>query len=213
MATQECREPNHTMDVESLPEAIRVLRGPRITLRPFQEADLPLRAEWMADGEISFLMTGRHADEDEQDAQAWWECHQDNPYTAALAIDDEDGEYLGDIDLFMENPSRRTYGLCIVIGDRSRWGRGYGSEALAALLRFAFDDLNASEMHINVFEFNTQAIRCYEKCGFYVADRLEQVFEHGGQRWSWLTMACTPDSFSEEARSGLSRGRSSGSAG
>ena len=56
-------------NVERVPEAIRILRGPRVTLRPFEEADLPLRAKWMADEGASFLMTGRHPDEDELDVQ------------------------------------------------------------------------------------------------------------------------------------------------
>ena len=193
------RDMKHT---EDLHRSVGTLRGQRIKLRPFTEEDLPRRASWVANEEVSFLMTGRHPDREDVDVDLWWECHQENPYTAVIAIEDEAGRVIGAVDLFVENLKQKSYGLYILIGDRAKWGKGYGSEALMTLLRFCFDELRASTMLLNVFEFNRRAVRCYEKCGFGVVSSVEQAFEHGGQRWRWLTMGCSPASFLRAASRG-----------
>ena len=55
--------------------------------------------------------------------------------------------------------------LGIVI-DRDHQGRGYGTDAVRALVGCAFDDLNLRRVELLVLDENAPAIRCYEKVGF-----------------------------------------------
>ncbi|MGO9603822.1 MAG: GNAT family N-acetyltransferase [Candidatus Binataceae bacterium] len=57
-------------------------------------------------------------------------------------------------------------GLGIMIGDKTCWGRGYGTDAMRILMRLAFDQLGLHRLWLHVYEFNTRAIASYEKCGF-----------------------------------------------
>ena len=76
----------------------------------------------------------------------------------------------------------------IGIGDRAYWGKGYGTDAMRVLLRYAFTELNLHRVTLGVFEYNARAIRSYEKAGFVVEGRSRQEMLRDGRRWDALTM-------------------------
>lgn len=65
-------------------------------------------------------------------------------------------------------------------------GKGYGTEALRLLLRYAFDELNLHRLTATVFEYNTAALRFFEKAGFVIEVRRRQALNRDGRRWDWL---------------------------
>ena len=69
----------------------------------------------------------------------------------------------------------------IGIGDRAYWGKGYGTDAMRVLLRYAFTELNLYRLSLNVFSYNTRAIRTYEKVGFVVEGRMREALLRDGQ--------------------------------
>ena len=69
----------------------------------------------------------------------------------------------------------------IGIGDRAYWGRGYGTDAMRVLLRYAFAELNLHRVSLNVFSYNQRAIRAYEKAGFVVEGCQRQALRRDGQ--------------------------------
>lgn len=76
----------------------------------------------------------------------------------------------------------------IAIGEREFWGKGYGTDAMRVLLRFAFTELNLRRVTLSVFEYNPRAIRSYEKVGFVHEGRERGVIERSGRRWDVLSM-------------------------
>jgi RimJ/RimL family protein N-acetyltransferase len=70
----------------------------------------------------------------------------------------------------------------IGIGKREDWGKGYGTDAMRAILRFAFAELNLHRVSLSVYAYNPRAIRSYEKAGFIVEGRLRQTVYRDGQR-------------------------------
>ncbi len=69
----------------------------------------------------------------------------------------------------------------IGIGDRAYWGRSFGTDAMRVLLRYAFTELNLYRLSLNVFSYNTRAIRTYEKVGFVVEGRMREALLRDGQ--------------------------------
>lgn len=55
----------------------------------------------------------------------------------------------------------------IGIGDPSERGRGYGSDAVRVLLRYAFLEMNLNRVGLEVMAYNTDAIRAYQAAGFH----------------------------------------------
>lgn len=62
--------------------------------------------------------------------------------------------------------------LGIVIGEPSVRGQGVGGRALDAFLTFAANDLALRRIWLRVVEFNTPAIKMYERAGFAQEGRL-----------------------------------------
>ena len=56
------------------------------------------------------------------------------------------------------------------------------------LVQYAFEKLNASIIELNVFDWNTSAIRCYEKTGFKINEAKSATFKVGDKEWLALNM-------------------------
>ena len=63
------------------------------------------------------------------------------------------------------------------IGDRENWGKGFGTDAMRILLRYAFTELNLQRVSLAVSELNDRAVRSYRKAGFSEEGRL-RGYEH-----------------------------------
>jgi RimJ/RimL family protein N-acetyltransferase len=76
----------------------------------------------------------------------------------------------------------------IGIGERELWGKGYGTDAMKVILRFAFQELNLRRVTLNTFEYNPRAIRSYEKAGFVHEGRERRWLFREGHRWDLIYM-------------------------
>jgi RimJ/RimL family protein N-acetyltransferase len=76
----------------------------------------------------------------------------------------------------------------IGIGDREYWGKGYGTQAMRLILRYAFTELNLRRVSLNVFGYNLRAIRSYEKLGFIHEGRKRGVLKRDGHRYELVFM-------------------------
>ena len=74
------------------------------------------------------------------------------------------------------------------IGDPHERGRGYGSEALGLILRYAFDELNLHRLMAITSDYNPGAVRFFERAGFAVEARQRQAQQRDGRRWDTLIM-------------------------
>jgi RimJ/RimL family protein N-acetyltransferase len=89
----------------------------------------------------------------------------------------------------------------IGLGEREYWGKGYGTDAMRLVLRYAFDELNLHRVSLAVFEYNPRAIRSYEKAGFVVEGRSRQFLNRDGRRWDLIYMGILREEW-EKAREG-----------
>lgn len=69
--------------------------------------------------------------------------------------------YLRDIDY---NNSKAEFG--IFIGEKNGLNKGYGTIAAKMIIKYGFNQLELNKIFLRVFEYNTLAIRSYEKAGF-----------------------------------------------
>lgn len=76
----------------------------------------------------------------------------------------------------------------IGVGEKEYWGKGYGSEAMQLILKYAFTELNLHRVQLTVFEYNPRAIHSYEKCGFRVEGKEPAVMLREGRRWDVINM-------------------------
>jgi RimJ/RimL family protein N-acetyltransferase len=63
----------------------------------------------------------------------------------------------------------------------SAWNRGYGSDAIASLVRFAFEEMNLRKLKISVFDYNERAKHLLASHGFVDEATLRQEFYREGR--------------------------------
>ena len=71
--------------------------------------------------------------------------------------------------------------------------KGYGSQALQMLLRFAFAELNLFRVTANVPEYNEAAIALLKKFGFTQEVCRRKALERDGRRWDMYVFGLLRD--------------------
>ena len=107
---------------------------------------------------------------------------------------------VGELGLDVVDWSGRDAFVGIGIGETDYWGRGYGTDAMNILLRFAFAEINLRRVTLSVFEYNPRAVRSYEKAGFRHEGRLRKVLNKEGKRWDALYMGILREEWMERNR-------------
>lgn len=91
----------------------------------------------------------------------------------------DNSQFIGQCGFLQVSWKNRRAEIAIML-DQKAIGRGYGTEAVSLLCRFAFEEMNLHKLKATVFSFNAPAIRCYEKNGFVMEGTLkDEVYREG----------------------------------
>jgi RimJ/RimL family protein N-acetyltransferase len=170
-----------------------LFRGKLVRLAA-QEVQLMAEAfsKWSCDSEYWRLLdSGSVRPFSVKTTKGWIEKNQEQekPNEISFAIRTlEDDHLIGDIGL---DGIQWTHGDAFVgigLGEREYWGKGYGTDAMRVILRYAFTELNLQRVSLNVFEYNPRAIRSYEKAGFKHEGRMRGMLHRDGKRWDIVYM-------------------------
>ena len=86
------------------------------------------------------------------------------------------------------------------IGAAEDRGKGYGTQALQMLLRFAFAELNLFRVSAVVPEYNETAIALLKKFGFTQEVCRRKALERDGRRWDFYVFGLLKDEWQDRAR-------------
>ena len=81
------------------------------------------------------------------------------------------GAFIGNIEFMDMADGQAELGIAITAKMQDR---GFGSEAIPAMVRYGMDELGLSRVYLKAFPFNARAIHVYEKCGFREYDRNDE---------------------------------------
>ncbi len=158
--------------------------GKLIRLAALQRDHLPRFVEWLNDYEVaSYINPDLIAPFSIEDENEWFEAQrksQDSKTFAILTLDSD--RLIGNCSLARISWKNRSAVFGILIGDKSCWGKGYGTDATRTMMRYAFEEMGLNRVELWVFANNLRAIRCYEKVGFkHEGTRRQVLFRNG--RW------------------------------
>jgi RimJ/RimL family protein N-acetyltransferase len=143
-------------------------RGDKVELGPIQREYLPKYVEWLNDWEVSrFLVPGIPFLLNLEDETDWFEQRRKDKNSmvfAILALPER--QLIGNCGLHNLDWKNRSAVFGIIIGEKTFWNKGYGTDATRTLLRFAFEQLGLNRVELEVYAFNPRAARAYEKAGF-----------------------------------------------
>ena len=98
-----------------------------------------------------------------------------------LAVEDGSGQLVGVVGLTYVDWVRRSAEVSIYIG-RGYWSRGYGSEALRAIINYGFGELCLHRIYSEIFKYNTESLALFEKAGF-VREGVSRDGHFGAGSW------------------------------
>jgi RimJ/RimL family protein N-acetyltransferase len=142
------------------------IRGTRILLRRVQERDKRDRLAAGRDAEAVRMYGGDDrnlAPFTGDDAERWYLQQLHQRYAWVIEVD---RRCIGGISLHSVVPADRRAQVAIGIHVPEMRNRGYGTEAMRLVLRFAFEQMGLHRVGLRVLEYNRRAIASYEKCGF-----------------------------------------------
>ena len=160
-----------------------VIYGERVRLRAVERDDVEKFHEWVNDPDVTeglalFLPMSM------QDEEKWFDNLAVRPLEEkpfGIEIQDGNGwKLIGNCAFFGFEWPARSAEVGIMIGEKSLWNHGYGTEVMGMLLRHGFETLNLNRVFLRVYSTNVRAVRAYEKAGFIQEGRLrEAVYKHG----------------------------------
>ena len=77
---------------------------------------------------------------------------------------------VGSFELMTDNAKNECSIARLLIHDDYK-NKGYGTETLKIFAKYAFDELKMEKIRLSVYDFNKNALRCYEKAGFVETKR------------------------------------------
>ncbi len=136
-----------------------------IRLQPFDSRFYELLISWIDSEELMMQFAGpslRYPLTVEQ-----LDLSNQDPNRFAFAVTEtESGDTIGHGELYLTG-STAKFGR-IIIGNKKARGKGIGQQIVNELIAYSLHHFNHLSIELNVFDWNEEAIRCYEKLGFKV---------------------------------------------
>ncbi|MHA1720138.1 MAG: GNAT family N-acetyltransferase [Promethearchaeota archaeon] len=144
-----------------------MFKGKKVELGPLKKQYIPIYVKWFNDPEMLQYLTMIKPMNLENEEE-WYQNAIKNPnrvYFAILNIEGGRKILIGNCGVEIDWRNRLGH-LGITIGEKEYLGKGFGTEAMQLLVNYCFEDLNMHKVELKVYDFNTRAIKSYEKIGF-----------------------------------------------
>jgi RimJ/RimL family protein N-acetyltransferase len=170
-------------DVVERQVTMSIIYGKRIRLRAVEREDVNRFHQWVNDPEVTRGL-GLYLPMSFADEENWFNSlAKRDQKEKPLAIEIRKGKewkLIGNCGVFDVDPVNSSAELGIMIGEKTEWNKGYGSEVMSLLVRHCFETLNLNRVSLKVYTENIRAVRSYEKAGFVLEGRLrEAVYKFG----------------------------------
>ena len=164
------------------------LIGERIYLRPLEREDAAIFVPWVNDQEITRnLILYRPMNRDSEEEFIARASKEQGGMVFGIALKKDD-RLIGNTGFHAVHGKDRHAGFGILIGDKTEWDRGYGTEATALMAQYGFETLNLNRIWLHVYEHNTRGRRAYEKVGFQLEGTLRKHCYREGRYWDVIVM-------------------------
>ena len=107
----------------------------------------------------------------EEKERKWVREKLDEKAVLFSMIEKSSGAFIGNIELLDPTDTEAELGIAITA---EKQDLGYGTEAIFAVTRYAFETLDLKRVFLKVYPDNARALRVYVKCGFREYDRTEE---------------------------------------
>jgi RimJ/RimL family protein N-acetyltransferase len=178
------------------------LIGDRIYLRPVEREDAPVVMPWLNDPEVGRFLRRRPPINRQVEEEFITRVYQSTDLMVLGIVVQATEQFIGVTGFHQIDWRTRQTSFGITIGVKEAWGQGFGTEATALLVRYAFETLNLNRVWLHVYEHNPRAVRCYEKAGFQREGVLRQDTFRDGRYWNTFVMSILREEWDARGRHG-----------
>jgi len=180
--TLECTESRKQIMEGEISLFRHFLEGERIYLRDVRLSDVnESYYRWLNDPKVTRFLEIRYTPHSIEDIRRFVEEMDGKPDEVFLAICLKDGgRHIGNIKLGPINRIHRFADISLLIGEKECWGRGYATEAIAAIVRFAFNVQNLNKLRAGCYSENRGSEKAFLKVGFRREGCLQNQWISGG---------------------------------
>jgi RimJ/RimL family protein N-acetyltransferase len=140
------------------------LCGEKVCLEPPRREDGDLRLRWFADLEVTRLYTAPGVPSLRQEEESYDRAARDeNLVLWRIALD---GRAIGSAFIHDIDWLNRSALTGMMIGERSKWGKGSGSEVVRLRTAYAFEELNLARLETSSVDVNIGMHRALQRSGF-----------------------------------------------
>lgn len=141
--------------------------GEMVKLTPPRVGDAAIMTEWYTDSEyLQNIDSDIAKQQSEAEIQKQLNDGDDGFYFQIRLIADD--RLIGFVTLFNFEWNNQTARLAIGIGDSENRSKGYGSEAIALIMNYGFNELNLYKINLDVISYNRRALKAYQRAGFQI---------------------------------------------
>ena len=158
-----------------------MIAGEHVILRAFEREDAERCYRWMNDPNIVRTLKSRYPIAFQNEIEWLDRAMNASPTERHFAVERKDDRaHIGNASIHDIEWVSRTAAFGLFIGEPSAWNRGFGSDAIRTLVRFAFEEMNLQKLRIDVFDYNDRAKHVLETQGFVQEGRLRREFFRDG---------------------------------
>jgi GrpB-like predicted nucleotidyltransferase (UPF0157 family)/RimJ/RimL family protein N-acetyltransferase len=157
------------------------LQGERVILRPMTEHDWDILLRWNSDPEVLYYSEGN--DVAAYNLEQVQGIYRQTSQTAFCFIVEVAGEPVGECWLqemnlariLEQHPGQDCRRIDLMIGEKDRWGCGYGTDMIRTLTRFGFEQEGADRIYgCEIGDYNPRSLRAFLKAGYRVEAQVQQ---------------------------------------
>lgn len=143
-----------------------------IYIRDLEEGDLIRTHEWLHRPDLVDAM-GVKVPFSLEGQQKWFEKLVDNDKAVFAVCDKESGAHIGNVSLDVD--MRHSHAMAsIFLAESNSRNKGIGSDAMQALLKYAFENLKLHRVYLKCTADRPQLVHFYTKNGFSIEGRLRE---------------------------------------
>ena len=145
-----------------------LIESERLYLREVRDEDVtPAYVAWLNDPQVNRYLETRFTTHTADDILKYVRSMRQKPESVFLAIMRKDDEHhLGNLHVGAIDGAHKTATLALVIGERSAWGQGFGSEAIRLATRYAFERLGLRKLTARCYADNAGSHKAFLKAGW-----------------------------------------------
>jgi RimJ/RimL family protein N-acetyltransferase len=137
----------------------------RLKILPFKEEFLTeFYVAWLNDPEVVKYSEQRHRSHSLESCRQYFKSIQSSPHGFYAIVAKDTGTHIGNLTITVDL-NNQVADISIMIGDRTFWGKGLGSETFCALVEQLLHTGQFRKVTAGTMAANTRMLKLFEKAG------------------------------------------------